>query len=224
MNIIRLVIFTIGTTCSFQAMSDDVSDTIPAYLFMGMRYTCAFNYSDLQSSLDTAFEQFIKNNSNVLPTETWKSLDLESKAVTSELPSNKELIPSRKTCEVFVETLAYVKFDDLQANEIVDLANLHETKKIIAASGGKVSRIGVSLEADKTQPVIQDVLPNSPAIHAGLMKGDVIVKIDERQLKRTSELLPNILSKPSGTVINLSILRNGIVIDVPVKVQGSEIK
>ena len=57
--------------------------------------------------------------------------------------------------------------------------------------------------------VIQDVLEGSAAQYAGLLPNDVIVKIDNRNVKSSPELQEIVGSAKVGDTLNLTINRNG---------------
>lgn len=81
---------------------------------------------------------------------------------------------------------------------------------------------GIGIEAtynsDKSALIIQKILPNSPAYHANLKKGDIIQKIDGAPIKGidTIKQEPSLQGKIGSTVI-LTILKNGQNIDLPLK-------
>ncbi len=54
-----------------------------------------------------------------------------------------------------------------------------------------------------------DVMPESPAERAGLVRGDVILKADGVRLTSTESLRRQVLSRDPGTEITLSIQRSG---------------
>ena len=65
---------------------------------------------------------------------------------------------------------------------------------------------------------IGDVMPNSPAASVGLQKGDVIKKVDNKNIYIFEELI-DMINRANGKDINLTILRNKqeTVINVPLK-------
>lgn len=63
------------------------------------------------------------------------------------------------------------------------------------------------------------VLPNSPASKAGILEGDIIVKVDEVQITRENSLGSIIRTKSVGDVVELSIVRNGEMLAVPVTLE-----
>jgi len=70
-------------------------------------------------------------------------------------------------------------------------------------------QLGVDLIADKGIVIIQ-VANNSPAERAGIMAGDVITKIDDKEIEAMSQLKKALLNYKQGDKATLTILRNGV--------------
>ncbi len=101
---------------------------------------------------------------------------------------------------------------------------------------GKISRgyIGVSigdldyttaksLGLDKPNGVIiQGVLPNGAAANADVKQGDVILKIDGKEVNQANELQSFIASKSAGSTVTLTIYRDGKTIDRKVTLKPRE--
>ena len=101
---------------------------------------------------------------------------------------------------------------------------------------GKISRgyIGVnigdidyttakSLGLDKPKGVIiQGILPDGAAANADIKKGDVILKIDGKEVNQTNELQSYIASKSAGSTVDLTIYRDGKTIDRKVTLKPRE--
>ena len=70
--------------------------------------------------------------------------------------------------------------------------------------------VGMELTVDGDQVVVGQPFPNSPAMTAGLQRGDVIVAVD-RQDARGLELgaVANLLRGPRGTPVTVSVRREG---------------
>ena len=64
--------------------------------------------------------------------------------------------------------------------------------------------------------LVGDVVPDSPADKAGLQSGDVIVAVDGREIRSSSQLRSHIASTAPGTRVTLTINRDGRTMDVPV--------
>jgi serine protease Do len=65
---------------------------------------------------------------------------------------------------------------------------------------------------------VAKVLPGSPAEHAGILPGDIILKIDDKEVDIYT--LPNIiLSHNVGDVIKVTIFRSGKILTIPVTLE-----
>jgi len=65
-------------------------------------------------------------------------------------------------------------------------------------------------------PIIGKVVPNSPAMHAGLQVGDTITKVDKTKTDRWDEFL-NVMYVSKGKSMNIKVLRDSKVIDISLK-------
>jgi len=68
--------------------------------------------------------------------------------------------------------------------------------------------------------VVSQVEPDSPGAKAGLQIGDVITKIDGRQVSDSGQLQVEIGLKEPGTKVELTVLRNGNTMTVPVTLEA----
>jgi len=78
--------------------------------------------------------------------------------------------------------------------------------------GGKVSHpyLGISLgEAQNGGAQVQSVASGSPAASAGIKEGDVIVKVGDRTIATSEDLVGAIQSSSPGTKMDLTVVRNG---------------
>jgi serine protease Do len=64
--------------------------------------------------------------------------------------------------------------------------------------------------------VISDVVPGSPAQKANLRQGDVIIKVNGKEVEGGSEIRKMITPKQPGTEVELTIIRDGKEMDVKV--------
>jgi serine protease Do len=101
---------------------------------------------------------------------------------------------------------------------------------------GKISRgyIGVnigdldyttakSLGLDKPEGVIvQNVLPDGAAANADIKQGDVILKVDGKEVNQTNELQSYVASRSAGTTVDLTIYRDGKTLDRKVTLKPRE--
>src|SRR5579884_2576293 len=67
--------------------------------------------------------------------------------------------------------------------------------------------------------VVTQVQPDSPASKAGLKIGDVITKIDGRDVTDSGQLQVQVSEQQPGTTVHLDVLRDGKSITVPVTVE-----
>jgi serine protease Do len=105
-------------------------------------------------------------------------------------------------------------------------------KEIIAT--GKVNRgyIGVNITAvdpatakavglDRTTGVmVQGLLDNGAAEKAGIKEGDIILKIDGKEIDRANQLQSYVASKTAGTSVNLTLWRDGQEIEKSVTLKA----
>lgn len=80
--------------------------------------------------------------------------------------------------------------------------------------------LGVALTADRAtgEAVVGDVEPGGPADQAGLKRGDVIKKVDDRVIDSSSALVAAIRSHDFGEKVTLQVARNGQDQTEPVEV------
>jgi len=57
--------------------------------------------------------------------------------------------------------------------------------------------------------LISSVVPSDPADKAGLKAGDIIVKVDGKDVREGPDLLRMVISKPVGSVLTLEVIRGG---------------
>ena len=103
---------------------------------------------------------------------------------------------------------------------------------------GKVShgRIGIGIadvtpenakffdESNASGGVVTQVEPDSPGAKAGLEIGDVVTEIDGQKVTDAGELQVMVGQKQPGTKINLTVLRNGKSMNIPVTLEGMDAK
>ncbi|ONM50670.1 S1C family serine protease [Nocardia donostiensis] len=67
---------------------------------------------------------------------------------------------------------------------------------------------------------VADVMPGSPAANAGIVEGDVIVKVGDREVTGPDELVVAVQSHEIGDTVNVQLIREGRQVDVPVTLQS----
>lgn len=67
---------------------------------------------------------------------------------------------------------------------------------------------------------VADVTPGSPAAKAGIVEGDVIVKIGDREVTGPDELVVAVQSRKIGETVNVQLIRDGRQVDVPVTLES----
>ncbi|MEV6214347.1 trypsin-like peptidase domain-containing protein [Nocardia sp. NPDC051833] len=67
---------------------------------------------------------------------------------------------------------------------------------------------------------VADVAPGSPAAKAGIVEGDVIVKIGDREVTGPDELVVAVQARKIGETVNVQLIRDGRQVDVPVTLES----
>jgi hypothetical protein len=78
--------------------------------------------------------------------------------------------------------------------------------------------IGIALEGEEGEKglTVKDVLPDSPALKAGLQAGDLIAKVGEKKLERLEQLI-DLIQDSGGKPLELHVVRDGKEVTVHVK-------
>lgn len=138
-------------------------------------------------------------------------------------------VTSLKIVESSVEGIGFA----IQIDDAIDYANsLIENGKIIRGYVGismlnasetfRLMRNGITLDSNITDGVvIVEVVNNSPASKAGLKSGDVIVKVDNKDIKNISEFRYYLYKHQVGDEVNIAIYRNGKTESIKVKIESS---
>lgn len=86
------------------------------------------------------------------------------------------------------------------------------------------SAVSDNLGVDVTQGLyVENVIKDSGAEKAGIKKGDVIIKIDERVINGFADMNGAIVTKRPNDVVKVSVDRKGKIISLPVKLSKNEI-
>ncbi|MBF6544025.1 trypsin-like peptidase domain-containing protein [Nocardia brasiliensis] len=67
---------------------------------------------------------------------------------------------------------------------------------------------------------VADVTPGSPAAKAGIVEGDVIVKVGDREVTSRDELVLAVQLNKIGDTVTVQLIRDGRRVDVPVTLQS----
>ncbi|MFC8530252.1 trypsin-like peptidase domain-containing protein [Nocardia sp. NPDC057227] len=67
---------------------------------------------------------------------------------------------------------------------------------------------------------VADVQPDGPAAKAGIVEGDVIVKVGDREVTGPDELVVAVQTRKIGETVNVTLIRDGRQVDVPVTLQS----
>ncbi|MGW4739803.1 S1C family serine protease [Nocardia xishanensis] len=67
---------------------------------------------------------------------------------------------------------------------------------------------------------VADVAPNGPAAKAGIVEGDVIVRVGDREVTGPEELTVAVQSREIGETVNVQLIRDGRQVDVPVTLES----
>ncbi len=76
-----------------------------------------------------------------------------------------------------------------------------------------------SFKLGDTQGVlITDVVRNSPAEHAGVKAGDILIAIDNQPIPDWSAMLETVANLAPGRVVPTKLIRNGVATELPIKI------
>jgi len=118
----------------------------------------------------------------------------------------------------------------IPANMVKDLLPQLEKGKVIRGwLGVMIQKITPDLKKklnlkDEKGALVSDVFVASPAEKAGIIRGDVIVSFDGKEIKEMQEFPYIVASTAVGRTVMLVIIRDGIKISKPVKIEEMEIE
>ena len=91
-------------------------------------------------------------------------------------------------------------------------------KRLLESYQGKYTGIGIYLSFSSTYPLITGTVPGSPAAAAGLIAGDQIIKVGDKDAKGiTTEQATALIQGPEGTSVTLTVLRGQQTLTVSIK-------
>ncbi|AWH83602.1 serine protease [Flavobacterium album] len=95
----------------------------------------------------------------------------------------------------------------------------------LGVKGGELnSALAKDLGIDETKGFyVNDVIADSGAKKAGIKKGDIITKIDDREINGFADINASIVTKRPNDVVKVSVNRDGKMMLVPVKLSKNEI-
>jgi len=107
--------------------------------------------------------------------------------------------------------------------DIMEYGNVQ--RGVLGVQGGELnSTVSKELGITDTQGFyVQSVVDKSGAQKAGIKKGDIIVKIDEKAVNGFSDLNAAIVTKRPNDVVKVTLKRDGDLVVVPVKLSKNEI-
>ena len=107
--------------------------------------------------------------------------------------------------------------------DIMEYGNVQ--RGVLGVQGGELnSTVSKELGVSQTQGFyVNSVIDKSGAQKAGIKKGDIIIKIDERTVNGFSDLNAAIVTKRPNDVVKVTINRDNETIVVPVKLSKNEI-
>jgi Do/DeqQ family serine protease len=107
--------------------------------------------------------------------------------------------------------------------DIMEYGNVQ--RGVLGVQGGELnSSVSKELGINQTQGFyVNSVIDKSGAQKAGIKKGDIIVKIDNRTVNGFSDLNAAIVTKRPNDVVKVTLQRDGDMVTVPVKLSKNEI-
>lgn len=107
--------------------------------------------------------------------------------------------------------------------DIMEFGNVQ--RGVLGVQGGELNTtVSKELGITETQGFyVHDVVKGSGAQSAGIKKGDVIVKIDDRTVNGFSDINAAIVTKRPNDVVKVIVSRDGKMVTLPVKLTKNEI-
>jgi carboxyl-terminal processing protease len=103
--------------------------------------------------------------------------------------------------------------------------DLYNFKDLQQGTSGEFGGLGIEVGMEDGFVKVISPIEDTPAYHAGLKSGDLIMKLDETMVKglNLNDAVKLMRGKP-GTAINLKVLRNGVDAPLDIKVVRAQIK
>ena len=114
---------------------------------------------------------------------------------------------------------------NMMSNLVKQIVEFGEVRRGVLGVAGRTvnSEIAKAMELETTRGgFIEQIAPDSAAAEAGLKAGDVIVKVNGKQVKSFSELRGKIGSIGAGKKVKITVIRDGDEEDFTVKLKQAE--
>lgn len=146
-----------------------------------------------------------------------KSIILDDKGneseTTIEIKNGKLYVDGKKVSDIDKNTeIKIVKKNTITEKHNFDLGRMDIPFSPKMKSLGTISRkamLGVRTQDASPGAEVMDVVKGSAAEKAGLQKGDIIIAIDEDNIRTSQELAEKIAKYEKGTEVKIQIERNG---------------
>ena len=151
----------------------------------------------------------------------------EVQADIGYLKSIMEMIKERYKDEVTEEQLIEGAIKGMfgTLDQYTEFFNQNEADDFFNNINGSYVGIGVSISQLSNEICIVEVFESSSAAKAGLVKGDIIAKVDGQSVEgKTSDEVAQLIKGEAGTKVNLGIMRTGQKDILNVDVERAEVK
>lgn len=171
-----------------------------------------FLISILTSNISFATENISKDETNA-------NLDY----LKSVMEMIKERYNDKVTDEQLIEGAISGMFDTM--DQYTEFFTRKEADNFFGDIEGSYVGIGVRISSQTNDICIVEVFESSSAAKAGIIKGDIIVKVDEQSVEgKTSDEVAELIRGKAGTKVNLGIMRPGQKRMLNIEVERAEIK
>lgn len=151
--------------------------------------------------------------------ETYADLDY--------LKSVMDMIKDRYKDDVTEEQLIEAAINGMFSamDQYTEFYNRKEADSFFNDIEGSYVGIGVRISSQTDAVCVVEVFESSSAAKAGIIKGDIIVKIDDQSVEgKTSDEVAKLIKGKAGTKVNLGIMRPGQKQLLNIEVERAEVK